>query len=158
MKKLYKYLATSSVVGISSAAILAATVPVGAPSAFLILAGFGLHSAGTEYIDRTRPNIFTYRDADGNIQHGSSNPIGRKLGFLSSCLGYGCIVGSLLGLMPISPVALPLSVITCLFSTLGHLGYANFAPRPKFKPMQMLLSGLFMGILGLNSCQQDQQS
>jgi hypothetical protein len=150
MKELYQYLATASVVGISSAHLLALTAPLGFPSAFLILTGFGLQHIGSEYIDRTRPRIYTYKDADGKIQHGSSNSVLRKVGFLSSCLGYSCIIGSLLGMIPLSPAALPLSVITCLFSTLGHLGYCKFSPKTKFKPINLFISGLFTGALGLN--------
>jgi len=150
MKKLYQYLTAASVIGISASHLLSFAIPVGFPSAFLIIAGFGLHHVGTEYIEKTRPKSFVYKGADGNMQSGTSNPLLRKLSFLSSCLGYSCVVGSLLGMIPLAPSVLPLSFITCLFSTLGHLNYCKFAPRPYFKPKHLLLSGLFTGILGLN--------
>jgi len=150
MKELYKYLAAASVVGISSAHLIALTAPIGFPSAFLVLTGFGLQHIGTEYVNKTRPQTHTYKDADGKIQHGSSNSMFRKLGFLSSCLGYSCIIGSLLGMIPLSPAALPVSAITCLFSTLGHLAYCKFAPKNKFKSANLFISGLFTGVLGLN--------
>jgi hypothetical protein len=150
MKKLYQYLAAASVIGVSSSYLFALTVPVGFPSAFLILTGFGLQHLGTEYLEKTRSNLFVYKEKDGRIQYGTSNPLLRKLAFISSCAGYGCIIGSMLGLIPLAPAALPLSAIACLFSSLGHINYCKFAPRTSFKPAQLFLSGLFTGILGLN--------
>jgi len=150
MKELYQYLAAASVVGISSAHLLALATPLGFPSAFLILTGFGLQHIGAEYVDKTRPKSFVYKDAEGKMQYGSSNSPLRKLSFLTSCLGYGCIIGSLLGMIPLSPAALPVSALTCLFSKLGHLAYAKFADKAHFKPFNLFLSGLLTGVMGLN--------
>jgi len=150
MKDLYQYLAAASVVGISSAHLLALSAPLGFPSAFLILTGFGLQHIGSEYVDRTRSKAFVYKDAEGKMQYGSSNSPLRKLGFLTSCLGYSCVIGSLLGMIPLAPAALPVSAITCLFSTLGHLGYCKFAPKTNFKPINLFISGLLTGVMGLN--------
>jgi len=150
MKELYKYLGAASVIGIASAHIFSIAVPVGVPAAYLILAGFGLEHLGGEYIAKTKQQIFTYKNAEGNIQYGTSNTWPRKLAFLSSCLGYGCIIGSLMGMVPIAPSILPLSAITCLFSTLGHLNYCKFAPKPKFNTTHLFISGLVSGVLGLN--------
>jgi len=150
MNKLYKSLAIASVLGISSTHLLALTVPVGFPSAFLLLTGFGLQHIGTDYVERMKPNHYVYKESDGNIRYGTSNPALRKLAFVSSCVGYGCIIGSMLGMIPLAPSAIPLSAISCLFSALGHINYCKFAPRATFKPAQLFLSGLFTGILGLN--------
>jgi len=150
MKELYQYLAAASVIGISSAHLLALTAPLGFPSAFLVLTGFGLQQLGSEYVNKTKPKSFVYKDAEGKIQYGSSNSPFRKLGFLTSCLGYSCIIGSLLGMIPLAPAALPVSAITCLFSTLGQLGYCKFAPKASFKPINLVISGLLMGVTGLN--------
>jgi len=150
MKELYKYLGAASVIGIASAHILSMTVPLGAPTAYLILAGFGLEHLGGEYIAKSKADVYTYKAADGTIQYGTSNNWARKLAFVSSSLGYGCLIGSLLGMVPIAPAVLPLSAITCLFSTLGHLNYCKFAPKPKFNPTHLFISGLVSGVLGLN--------
>jgi len=150
MKKLYQCLAAASVLGISSAHLFALTVPVGFPSAFLLLTGFGLQHIGTEYVEKMRSNTYVYKDKDGRIQYGTTNPVLRKLAFVGSCVGYGCIIGSMLGLVPLAPSAIPISALSCLFSALGHINYCKFAPKSNFKSTQLFLSGLFTGILGLN--------
>jgi len=150
MTKLYKYLAVASIVGISSAQLLSFTVPVGFASAYLILAGISLEHFGGEYVERTKPKVFTYKGPDGTIQHGTENSWKRKLGFASTVLGYGAIIGSLMGIIPVSTSVLPLSAVACLFSTLGHLNYCKFAPKPQFKPTHLFISGFVTGVLGLN--------
>jgi len=150
MTKLYKYLAVASVVGISAAQILSCTVPVGIPSAYLILAGVGLEHYGSEYVEKTKPQVFTYKGPDGTIQYGTSNSWKRKLGFASTVLGYGSIIGALMGIVPVASSVLPLSAVACLFSTLGHLNYCKFAPKPQFKPTHLFISGFVTGVLGLN--------
>lgn len=150
MKQLYQYLATASIVGLSTAHFLAHTVPVGFPSAFLIITGFGLQHIGAEYADKIKPNMFVTKGEDGKMQYGTSSPVSRQIAFLTSCVGYGCIIGSLLGLVPLAGASLPLSAISCLFSTLGHMNYTKFAPKSSFKPAHVFLSGLFTGVLGLN--------
>jgi len=150
MTQLYKYLAAASVIGITSAQLLSFTIPMGAPSAFLILAGVGLEHFGGEYVGRTNPKVFTYKSPDGKIQYGTTNPLKRKLAFASTVLGYGSIIGSLMGIIPVAPSVLPLTAVACLFSTLGHLNYCKFAPKPQFKPMHLFISGFVTGVLGLN--------
>jgi len=150
IKELYQYLAVASIAGISSAHLLAMTVPLGFPPAFLILTGFGLQQIGSEYVAKARQQQFVYKDDEGKMQHGSSNSSLRKLGFLTSCLGYSCVLGSLIGMVPLAPAALPVSALTCLFSTLGHLGYCKFAAKANFKPINLFISGLLSGVLGLN--------
>jgi len=150
MKNVYKYLAVASVLGIATANLVAVTVPIGIPSAYLVLAGFGLEHSGADYIDKTRSNVYTYKGRDGTIQYGTSNPSQRKLAFISSCLGYSCIMGTLLGVTPLASSVLPLAAITCIFSTLGHLTYCKFVRKSQFKPAHLLISGIVTGILGLN--------
>jgi len=150
MKKLYQYLAAASAIGISSAHLLSLTIPIGFPSAFLVVAGFGLEHFGTEYIQKTKASIFAYKDADGILRYGTKNSPMRKLAFLSTCLGYGCIIGAFMGMVPLPSTALALSAVSCLFSKLGHLNYCKFAPKPHFKPLHLFISGLVTGIVGLN--------
>ena len=150
MVKFYKYLTAASIMGIATAQILSFSVPVGIPSAYLFLTGFALEHYGSEYVDKTKPKNYTYQDQDGNIKYGVTNSWKRKLGFTSTVLGYGCIIGSLLGLVPVATSVLPLSAITCLFSTLGHLNYCKFAQKSKFNPIHLFISGVVTGTLGLN--------
>jgi len=126
------------------------TIPLGFPSAFLILAGFALEHNGSEYITKTKPTVYTYKDKDGKIQYSSTNDFKRKLAFASTCLGYGAIIGSMMSIIPVAGSVLPLSAVGCLFSTLGHLTYAKFAPKPYFNTTQLFISGLLTGIVGVN--------
>lgn len=150
MTKLYKYLAVASAVGITSAQLFSLAIPIGVPSAYLILAGFGLEHFGSTYVDKTKPTVYTYKGPDGMTKHGTANSWKRKLGFASTVLGYGCIIGSLMGIIPVASSVLPLSAVACLFSTLGHLNYCKFAPKPQFKPTHLFISGFVTGVLGLN--------
>jgi hypothetical protein len=150
MKKLSKYLIAASALGIGSAHLLSMAVPLGFPSAFMLLAGFGLEQTGSHYINRTGPQYYTYKDAEGKIHYSSHNTWKRKMAFVSTCLGYGCIISSMLSIIPVTTSVLPLSAVGCLFSTLGHYTYSKFAPKPYFNTKHLFVSGLLTGIVGLN--------
>ena len=150
IRDLYKYMTTASVIGVSSALLASAAVPAGLYSAGLALTGLGLDRLGVEYIHRTKANTYTYRDEDGNILYGTQNSPYRKAAFLSSCLGYGCIVASLVSMVPVTSSILGMSAMTCLFSTLGQLTYSKFVKKEDAKPMELFMSGMLAGVVGVN--------
>jgi len=150
IRNLYKYMTTASVIGVSSTLLASSMVPAGLFSAGLALTGLGLDHLGSGYIQKTKVNTYTYKDEDGNVQFGAQNSIPRKLAFLSTCLGYGCIIGSLTSIAPVASSVLGASAMTCLFSTLGQLTYTKFVKKEDIKPMQVVLSGVLGGVVGLN--------
>jgi len=150
IRDLYKYMTTASVIGISSALAVSAAGPAGLFSAGLALTGLGLDRLGVNYIHGTKPDMQTFKIEDGGVQFGDYNSSQRKLAFVSSCLGYGCIVGSLASILPVASSALTMSAITCMFSTLGQLTYSKFVKKEIARPMEVFLSGMIGGIVGLN--------
>lgn len=150
IRDLYKYMVTASVIGVSSALAVSSAIPAGLFSAGLALTGLGLDRLGMDFIHRTKADMQTFKIGDGSIQFGDQNSYQRKLAFVSSCLGYGCIVGSLASMLPVASSALTVSAITCMFSTLGQLTYSKFVKKENARPMEVFLSGMIGGIVGLN--------
>ena len=149
MAELHRYLANAALVGICSAELVAVGAPLGASSALLVLAGFGMDFYGKDYVEKTKSQVAIYKDNNGNINHVSVDPPMRKLALTTMCIGQGSILGFMIGMAPFSGSILPLSLLTCLFSTLGHFIY-NKLPLKKYRPRHLFTIGTMTGMLGLS--------
>jgi len=155
MKNVYKYITLSTAFAISSTFLISSALPIGAPIAipsYLILLGFGLEHSASDYLDKTKSQIYTYKGKDGLIQYGTTNPFPRKMAFLASSFGYSCIMGLLLGFTPEAIAVLPSIAVMCMSSTLGQIDYCKRSSngQSKFSVPMLFVYGATAGITGLN--------
>lgn len=150
MQKLYRYFIAASLAGISATYIVSMASLTGFPLAYVVLLGFGAEHMGRDYIEKIKPKDYVYKNSYGNIQAATANPPLRKFSFLMTSIGYGSIIGAMLGITPLASSVIPLTAIACIFSNLGHIAYCKSAPKATFKPMHIIISGILAGAFGMN--------